>query len=365
MNLSLFDDLAAPVPEGPRPLRPLPVKPGPRLSGAAAQSWQLELAAPDALPPGLATPASPPPAQAILPPALPAPEDTHPAQRAPEDLHPALWRADQLGGGLHVVTASGFAPLDAVLPGGGWPHRVLTELLLPHPGLGELRLLAPALAAVSRSFSSPGAAGSHCVMLFDPPAGLYGSALAQLGLDARHWLVVRGRVPHGRPAAAAARQGPLRQLLPNADVLWALEQALKSGHVGAVLAWLPAPLKADAVRRLQLAAQAHDGPAFVFREIEARHRPSAAPLRLLLQSAGADALQLQVLKRRGPPLLQGLQLALPPVLGGSAQERAQMRQAALAQVQVRRAAFAQALDHRDDDPQAQALTAALAGGAGR
>ena len=61
----------------------------------------------------------------------------------------------------------------------------------------------------------------------------------------------------------------MRQLLPQADVLWALEQALKSGHVGAVLAWLPAPVKADALRRLQLAAQAHDGPAFIFREIDA------------------------------------------------------------------------------------------------
>ena len=46
--------------------------------------------------------------------------------------------------GVQTV-ASGFAALDAELPGGGWPRRVLSELLLPHPGVGEIRLLAPAL----------------------------------------------------------------------------------------------------------------------------------------------------------------------------------------------------------------------------
>src|SRR5262245_20290752 len=49
----------------------------------------------------------------------------------------ALWRAHHLSSPSCAVTSSGFAVLDAELPGGGWPHRVLTELLLPHPGLGE------------------------------------------------------------------------------------------------------------------------------------------------------------------------------------------------------------------------------------
>jgi len=111
-------------------------------------------------------------------------------------------------------------------------------------------------------------------------------------------------------------------LLPSADLLWALEQALKSGHVGAVLAWLPPRLKADALRRLQLAAQSHDGPAFLFREVDARVKPSAAPLRLLLQGAGIDRLSVRVLKRRGPPLTQPLMLALPPILSERLRARA-------------------------------------------
>jgi protein ImuA len=199
---------------------------------------------------------------------------------------------------------------------------VLTELLLPHPGLGELRLLVPALSRIAGATEASASIG-RCVMLFDPPAALCGWALAQLGVNAQQLLVVYGR--EGARGAAC-----LRRVLPCADLLWALEQALKSGHVGAVLAWLPQRLKADALRRLQLAAQAHDGPVFLFREIESRLKPSAAPLRLMLQGAGIDRLAVRVLKRRGPPLDQPVVLELPPVLSERLRLRGESRAVAAA-----------------------------------
>lgn len=239
-----------------------------------------------------------------------------------------MWRAHQLDREKRgATTPTGFAALDAELPGGGWPHRALTELLLPHLGLGELRLLVPALARIAGTGSDDAPATGRSVLLFDPPAALCGWALAQLGVDARQMLVVYGR----DGARAAAHR---RHLLPSADLLWALEQALKSGLVGAVLAWLPARLKADALRRLQLAAQAHDGPVFLFRDVDARLKPSTAPLRLLLQGAGVDRLSLRVLKRRGPPLTQTLVLALPPVLSERLRARADAAGAARAQSSV-------------------------------
>ena len=245
---------------------------------------------------------------------------------APEALHPALWRASQLGGGRGAVTASGFAALDAQLPGGGWPHGTLSELLLSQPGIGELRLLAPALAAPE---AAAAADDGRSVMLFDPPAALSAWALLQQGLSPRHWLVVHGRAPR-QPRAGLA------PLLPNvdrvdrvdlADLLWALEHTLRSGHAGAVLAWLPLALRADTLRRLQLAAQSCTGPVFVFRDAQARNRPSPAPLRLLLQAAGVDGLSLRVLKRRGPPLAEPLRLALPSVLTPRQQAQAIARHA--------------------------------------
>ncbi len=221
-------------------------------------------------------------------------------------LHPAVWRAHQLGRVQQAVLPSGFAELDAQLPGGGWPTGALTELLLPHPGVGELRLLAPVLAALQHQQRS--------LMWLDPPAEPCAWALSALGLDLRQLVIVRPRQDLKSRA---------REHLPAADILWALEQALKSGHLGAVLAWLPARLPADALRRLQLAAQGQAGPAFLLRGVEARLQPSAAPLRITLASAGADALRLMLFKRRGPPLAQPLVLALPPVLSPPALARAQ------------------------------------------
>ena len=216
----------------------------------------------------------------------------------PESLHPALWLGHQLGRHADSAVPSGFAPLDAQLPGRGWPRGALTELLLPHPGVGEIRLLAGSLVAAQRA--------GRLVMLFDPPADLSALALAALGFDVEQLLIINTR----------------SRVIPGGDSLWALEQALKSGHVGAVLAWLPPRLRAERLRRLQLAAHAHDGPAFVLRELSAAQRPTVAPLRLALRAGGVDVLAVYVLKRRGPPLEAPIKLELPPVLSETARERA-------------------------------------------
>jgi protein ImuA len=214
---------------------------------------------------------------------------------APETLHPSLWLGHQLGRQSDTVVASGFAALDAELPGGGWPRRCLTELLLPHPGIGEMRLLAPALTH----------AQARVVMLFGAPLQLDAAVLTTYGFDLDQVLVVQTRA----------------RALPGSDSLWSLEQALKGSQVGAVLAWLPPRLRAESVRRLQLAAHNHDGVAFVVREGAVANRPSASPLRLSLSAAGVDRLRIDIVKRRGPPRLEPLLLELPSVLSAAAKRR--------------------------------------------
>ena len=64
-------------------------------------------------------------------------------------IHPDLWRASQLGSAHGRTVTSGHEALDAELPGHGWPTGALTEVIVPHPGCGELRLLKAALEAVA------------------------------------------------------------------------------------------------------------------------------------------------------------------------------------------------------------------------
>lgn len=249
-----------------------------------------------------------------------SPAGPPPAARAhllsePSRLHPSLWRA-QAGGvvgcpaGREGALPTGFPALDAELPGGGWPVRVLTELLLSQPGLGEVRLLAPLLRAL--------AGEGRSVMLFNPPATLNAPALWELGCPPAASIVVRASE---RPAPMR-RSGRSPGMQAGAELGWAIEQALRSGQLGAVLAWPGRALRAEALRRLQLAAQAHEGPAFLLREAAVAAQASPAPLRLALGVAGPDELSVQVLKRRGPAQAQPLRLGLAPVLSERARRRA-------------------------------------------
>src|SRR3954464_9934120 len=97
------------------------------------------------------------------------------------ERHP-VWRGSAL---VHApaAIATGFAALDAELPGGGWPGGALIELLPAAPGIGELGLVLPALARLT-------AAGKHAVCLA-PPHLPYAPALAAAGLDLTRLLVVR------------------------------------------------------------------------------------------------------------------------------------------------------------------------------
>lgn len=204
------------------------------------------------------------------------------------DFGDAVWRADALAHQTSPagVVATGHALLDAELPGGGWPVGALCEILQSHSAQSEWRLLSPALCAAQRPLARPGAAS--WVVLIGPPHVPFGPALAALGLDVGRLLWVKAQASTER--------------------LWSAEQALHCAGVAAVLAWLP-QVQAASLRRLQVTAQTHAKLLFVVRPASAQHESSPALLRLLLGQGGGDALCLQILKRRGPPLAQTLVLS--------------------------------------------------------
>ncbi|MGO4576822.1 translesion DNA synthesis-associated protein ImuA [Cupriavidus sp. 2TAF22] len=213
-----------------------------------------------------------------------------------ERRYPGLWRAGQLGragqAGSVPAVETGHAALSAELPGGGWPLGALTELLLAEPGVGELRLLRPALVAL--------AAGQRRLALVGPPHLPNATCLASWGLPARQvfWM----RAPAGAGKAAA-----------QADVLWAAEQVLRSQAFGAVVVWLPAA-RPEALRRLQVLAQAGDAAVWACRPAGVLHESSPAVLRLLLAPAPGNAMSITFHKRRGPVREQPLVLPLDEMM---------------------------------------------------
>ena len=176
------------------------------------------------------------------------------------------------------VHPTGLAALDAVLPTGGWPEAALSEILMAKEGVGELQLVLPTLARLSK-------AGER-IVLVAPPYTPYPHAWQNAGVDLRLLSVIQAE---------------------ERDALWAVEQCLRSGSCGAVLCW---PRKADdrALRRLQVAAETGQTLAFAWRALSEAVNSSPAALRLAVEAKPA---QVRVLKCRG-----GLAHPAPIALAG-------------------------------------------------
>src|SRR5579871_1445715 len=125
--------------------------------------------------------------------------------------HPAIWRGTRVA--RTDVLSSGFEALDARLPGGGWPRSGLIEILVSRFGVGELTLLLPALAALSRLPMA-----RWCVWVA-PPLEPFAPSLAVQGVVLERVLVVRG----------------------TDEAPWAFEQSLGSGACDIVMAWVKKP----------------------------------------------------------------------------------------------------------------------------
>ena len=188
--------------------------------------------------------------------------------------HPALWRGRSAAPARTYST--GFPALDEGLPGGGWPQTGLIEILPSCFGSGELELLLPLLAAVTRRPE-----GRWCLWVA-PPLQPFAPALAAGGVTLERVLVAQ--VPSGEGAGGGGG-------------LWAFEQALRSGACDIALAWARQSPPRQ-IRRLQLAAERGATLGVLFRPSGAAREPSAAVLRLGVEARERGA-RVHLLKSRG------------------------------------------------------------------
>jgi protein ImuA len=165
--------------------------------------------------------------------------------------------------------SSGFQALDACLPGKGWPVGQLIELSNAAAGIGELRLILPALRNMC--------ATHRHVVFIQPPFMPNPAALQQHGLSLAQiiWLATENEL----------------------DGLWAATQLLRNPLLGAVLIWGTYSQERH-LRKLQLAAQAGSALTFLYRPVTTLQHFSPAALRIELQPESTHV-NIQIHKVRG------------------------------------------------------------------
>lgn len=183
-------------------------------------------------------------------------------------LRSAPWRSQDHAALAAPSVATGFTELDVLLPGSGWPVGALTEIYVERPGIGELHLLMPAAAQLTRD--------ARWLAMIAPPYAPHAPALAACGVHVHQVLVLRPQT-----VDAQAR---------------ACEQLLDSGHCGAVLMWLD-QAQESTLHRLRYAAERSGTLAVLYRS---RHTQpySAAALRLHVSKIDGRTV-IHVLKRCG------------------------------------------------------------------
>jgi len=175
------------------------------------------------------------------------------------------------------VVSSGWPRLDQLLPFGGFREGTLVEWLAQGRGTG--------VHTVAFCGAREAVRAGRLLVVVDRAGEFYPPAAVRLGIDLDRLLVL--------------------QVASSADLLWALDQVLRSPAVGAVVAPLTT-LDSRAFRRLQLAGEEGGGVAMLLRPASARSEPSWADVRLEVQPLpsrypqSSRRVRIHVVRSRGP-----------------------------------------------------------------
>lgn len=174
---------------------------------------------------------------------------------------------------------TGYGTLDTELHQQGWPLGNTIELLSDSCGLGAMGLFLPAMETLSKE--------GRWQVFIAPPYIPYAPLLAARGIDTRQILLIH---PKNRE-----------------DLLWSIEQALRSTTCSAVFSWLGASeYRYSELRKLQLASAGNNALAVLFRPTQAGKNHAPASLRLQMR----EYRKVHILKQRGGN--QSIDVHLPP-----------------------------------------------------
>lgn len=190
-----------------------------------------------------------------------------------------VWKGNHPFSNTAAGISTGYTQLDNIIPGKGWPVGAVTELIPKAMGIGELRLLLPAIRETTRQ--------RQRVLMINSPYQPYTPALVQAGIDLEYLFLISPK--------------------KHEDSLWAAEKALYGRVCKILLLWLDYlgnhSVDNATVRRLQVAARTGGVAAILYRSpypLRDDHTEQSnwAALRLRLNSADKGFL-VEVLKLVG------------------------------------------------------------------
>ncbi|PKG57950.1 translesion DNA synthesis-associated protein ImuA [Shewanella sp. GutDb-MelDb] len=203
-----------------------------------------------------------------------------------------IWRGQQWQQ-QHVAYPTGFSLLDKNLADNGWPQIGVCEILCDGVGQGELSIVLPLLKQLISHCVSSTQINDSMVMLVAPPHIPSPQALLQQGLDVERliWIDTEERK----------------------ERLWSIEQALASGSVPLVLAWLDS-LSITEARRLQLAAEKGQALCMLYLPTTNAQLSHPVNLRLVLQRQCFSALNANDSNNKKAVIVEASMLKLVPKL---------------------------------------------------
>jgi cell division inhibitor SulA/protein ImuA len=170
------------------------------------------------------------------------------------DLHHLNAADHPLACGSSLVTPSGCAVLDDMLPGGGWPKGGVVELIVPDDYAEAIDLVMPALRRLSWQ--------GRWITLVTPPLPSRAAVFTDQDINANRVLQVN---PH-----------------PGRSALWTVESMLRTGDCAALLAW-PGCDTELMDKRLQKAAEQGRSLCVLFRYASVATHPSGVDFRLQVE----------------------------------------------------------------------------------
>ena len=206
-----------------------------------------------------------------------------------QSLAGKIWRGNtaQLQAKQGSYLDTGFKELNKALHGHGWPLTSMAEIGLKHNGIGELRLLLPALRALQQKSLQKN------IILINPPCLPFAPAWEKEGIQIDYLTIVKTNNIQ--------------------DTLWSTEQSINADCCASVLVWTGRyHLKNQELRRLQLATEKNQTWNIVLRHSQCLEQSSIAGLRIQIKPSYHCQLTVNILKQPNGWGGQHCELSLHP-----------------------------------------------------